>query len=54
MNRTQLKVSGLVNGLSLLEAEFVNHRYERHFHNELVLAITESGTARIEMTPFRS
>ena len=47
MNRTQLKVSGLVNGLSLLEAEFVNHRYERHFHNELVLAITESGTARI-------
>jgi AraC-like DNA-binding protein len=40
-------VSGLVNGLSLLEAEFVNHRYERHFHNELVLAITEAGTARI-------
>jgi AraC-like DNA-binding protein len=36
-----------VNGLSLLEAEFVNHRYERHFHDELVLAITESGTARI-------
>ena len=47
MNRTQLKVSGLVNGLSLLEAEFVNHRYERHFHDEMVLAITESGTARI-------
>ena len=47
MNRTQLKVSGLVNGLSLLEAEFVNHRYERHFHDELVFGITESGTARI-------
>ena len=47
MNRTQLKVSGLVNGLSLLKAEFANHRYERHFHDELVLAITESGTARI-------
>jgi hypothetical protein len=29
------------------EAEFANHRYERHFHGELVLAITESGTARI-------
>ena len=28
MNRTQLKVSALVNGLSLLEAEFVNHRTE--------------------------
>jgi AraC-like DNA-binding protein len=40
-------VSDLVNGLSLLEAEFVNHRYERHFHDELVLAITESGIARI-------
>jgi hypothetical protein len=37
VNRTQLKVSDLVNGLSLLEAEFVNHRYERHFHDELVL-----------------
>jgi hypothetical protein len=36
-----------VNGLTLLEAEFANHRYERHFHGELVLAITESGTARI-------
>jgi hypothetical protein len=47
VNRTQLKVSGLVNGLTLLEAEFVNHRYERHFHDELVLAITKSGTARI-------
>ena len=47
MNRTQLKVSGLVNGLSLLKAEFANHRYERHFHDESVLAITESGTARI-------
>lgn len=47
MNRTQLKVSGLVNGLTLFEAEFANHRYERHFHDELVLAIMESGTARI-------
>jgi AraC-like DNA-binding protein len=47
VNRTQLKVSALVNGLTLLEAEFANHRYERHFHDELVLAITESGSARI-------
>jgi AraC-like DNA-binding protein len=36
-----------MNGLTLLEAEFANHRYERHFHDELVLAITESGSARI-------
>jgi hypothetical protein len=34
-------------GAHLLEAEFVNHRYERNFHDELVLAVTESGTARI-------
>jgi AraC-like ligand binding domain len=47
VNRTQLKVSALVNGLTLLEAEFANHRYERHFHDELVLAITESGSARV-------
>ena len=43
MNRTRLKVSALVNGLTLLKAEFANHGYERHSHNELVLAITESG-----------
>jgi AraC-like DNA-binding protein len=47
VNRTQLRTCRLVNGLSLLKAEFVNHRYERHFHDELVLAITESGGARI-------
>jgi hypothetical protein len=34
-------------GFSLLEAEFVNHRYEPHFHDELVVAVTESGTAQI-------
>jgi AraC-like DNA-binding protein len=47
VNRTRLKVSDAVAGFSLLEAEFVNHRYESHFHPELVLAIMEFGAARI-------
>jgi AraC-like DNA-binding protein len=47
VNRTRLKVSDALAGLSLLEAELVNHRYESHFHPELVLAIMEFGAARI-------
>jgi AraC-like DNA-binding protein len=47
VTRTRLKVAEGAPGFSLLEAEFVNHRYEPHFHDELVVAVTESGTAQI-------
>jgi hypothetical protein len=47
VTHTRLMVSNGLPELSLLEAELVNHWYEPHFHDELVLAVTELGTAQI-------
>jgi AraC-like DNA-binding protein len=58
VTRTRLKVAEGAPGFSLLEAEFVNHPYKPHFHDELVLAVTEAGTAthpfRFPSPPYRT
>ena len=57
MNRTRLKVSDAIAGLSLFQAEFVNHRYEGHSHPELALAVMElrdsnSNCSEATLAPF--
>lgn len=46
LNRAHFRTAPDLGDVQLLHAEFQTHRFERHVHDELVIAVTERGAGR--------